>query len=102
MGPGPQVGHVGARSSRLLAAERLSARALANSAAAAGYSEPFLWRLVAELARAALRLNRPGRYLLAHAPGSPVVCVFAALPEVDAPAERQVQRPGQAHHDSLW
>ena len=83
---------MGAASSRLLAVERLSAAALADAAAAAGYSEPFTWRLLAGLARAALRLNRPGRYLLTHAPGSPAICAFAALPEQPPPSDRQVRR----------
>ncbi len=85
--PGVQVGHVGVHSMRLLETQRLGARALADAAAAAGFSQPFLWRLLGELLRALGRLGRPGRYLLTHAPGSQHVCLFSALPDDPATAE---------------
>ena len=72
---------------RLLQTERLDARALADSAAEAGFAQPFLWRLLGELLRALGRLARPGRYLLTHAPGSQHICLFSALPEHPATAE---------------
>ena len=93
-GPCPtQVCHVGVHSMRLLQTERLDARVLAGSAAAAGFAQPPLWRFLGELLRALGRLARPGRYLLTHAPGSQHVCLFAALPEDPATAEVSYKAP---------
>ncbi|KAK9902171.1 hypothetical protein WJX75_006859 [Coccomyxa subellipsoidea] len=92
MRPGSSLllGHVSVRNSKLLRTESYTARSLQSSAAAAGFSPAFLWRLLQELLRMLCTL-RAGRYLLTHAPGSSRICIFAALP--DDPDTEQADAP---------